>query len=308
MEKIIFEELSARWLEEKRKFVKLSTYSVYRLIVNNHLNPSFGKRLSLSNLMIQCFVDDKYMSGIRQKTIKDIMIVLKMIIKYGEKLKIFPKFIVEYQLPKDNNVNSIKCLEVGHQQILISYLRRNMTFKNLGIFICLFSGVRIGELCALRFSDIDINNEVLSVSKTLQRVCIPDEDNGRKTIVIEDTPKTKHSNRTIPLPKEIIYIFRRILPVVNNDNYILTNDQKPMEPRTYRNHYKRIIESLNLPRLKFHSLRHSFATRCIESNCDYKTVSALLGHSNISTTLNLYVHPNLEQKRKCINKIEKILS
>ena len=95
--------------------------------------------------------------------------------------------------------------------------------------------------------------------------------------------------------------------VVNRSFYVLTNTATPTEPRTYRNYYKRLMAQLNIPALKFHGLRHSFATRCIESNCDYKTVSVLLGHSNISTTLNLYVHPNMEQKRRCVEQMYKAL-
>ena len=92
---------------------------------------------------------------------------------------------------------------------------------------------------------------------------------------------------------------------MNGNYYILTNEEKPTEPRTYRNYYKKLMKDLNIPELKFHGLRHSFATRCIESNCDYKTVSVILGHSNISTTLDLYVHPNMEQKKKCIDRMIK---
>ena len=100
-------------------------------------------------------------------------------------------------------------------------------------------------------------------------------------------------------------MLKPIKKVVNPSFFVLTNDAKPTEPRTYRNYYKKLIKELDLPDLKFHGLRHSFATRCIKSNCDYKTVSVLLGHSNISTTLNLYVHPNMEQKKKCIDQMFK---
>ena len=100
---------------------------------------------------------------------------------------------------------------------------------------------------------------------------------------------------------------RPLKKVVNEDFYVLTNEEKPTEPRTYRNYYHRLMNRLDIPRLKYHGLRHSFATRCIESNCDHKTVSVLLGHANITTTLNLYVHPNMEQKKKCIAKMFKSL-
>ena len=110
------------------------------------------------------------------------------------------------------------------------------------------------------------------------------------------------------MTKDLLKMLKPIKKVVNNSFFILTNEAKPTEPRTYRNYYKKLMEDLKIPELKFHGLRHSFATRCIESNCDYKTVSVILGHSNISTTLNLYVHPNLEQKKKCIEQMSKILS
>ena len=121
------------------------------------------------------------------------------------------------------------------------------------------------------------------------------------------TPKTQNSIREIPLSKELIRLLKPLKKVVNDTFYVLTNESNPTEPRTYRNYYKSILEKLNIPHLKFHGLRHSFATRCIESQCDYKTVSVILGHANISTTLNLYVHPNFEQKKHCIDRMTKLL-
>ena len=109
------------------------------------------------------------------------------------------------------------------------------------------------------------------------------------------------------MTNELLKIMKAVKKIANEDYYVLTNDVKPTEPRTYRNYYKRLMKKLEIPELKFHGLRHSFATRCIESKCDYKTVSVILGHSNISTTLNLYVHPNYEQKKKCIEQMKKAL-
>ena len=120
---------------------------------------------------------------------------------------------------------------------------------------------------------------------------------------IVNTPKTKNSCREIPMCKELMAIVKPLKKVVNEEFYVLTNEEKPTEPRTYRNYYHHLMKRLGIPRLKYHGLRHSFATRCIESNCDYKTVSVLLGHANITTTLNLYVHPNMEQKKRCISKM-----
>lgn len=109
------------------------------------------------------------------------------------------------------------------------------------------------------------------------------------------------------MTQDLLRILKPLKKIVNDEFFVLTNDSKPTEPRTYRNYYKRLMKRLGIPELKFHGLRHSFATRCIEGKCDYKTVSVILGHSNISTTLNLYVHPNLEQKKKCINQMNRSL-
>ena len=188
----------------------------------------------------------------------------------------------------------------------MDYIEKNFTFKNLGIYICLSTGLRIGELCALTWDDIDADNGVILVRKTIQRIYVIDDVKKRTELII-DTPKTKNSIRDIPMTSDLIKIIKPIKKIVNNEYYVLTNDIKPTEPRTYRNYYKRFMKKFDIPDLKFHGLRHSFATRCIEGKCDYKTVSVILGHSNISTTLNLYVHPNLEQKKKCINQMNRSL-
>jgi integrase len=107
--------------------------------------------------------------------------------------------------------------------------------------------------------------------------------------------------------RDLLKMLKPVKKIVNSQFFVLTNDPKPTEPRTYRSYYQKFMQDLNMPTLKFHGLRHSFATRCIESKCDYKTVSVLLGHSNISTTLNLYVHPNMEQKKKCIEQMFKAI-
>ena len=186
--------------------------------------------------------------------------------------------------------------------MLMDYLKDNFTFPNLGILVCLSTGLRIGEVCALKWSDINMDTGLLHVNRTIERIYIVDSDKPHTEIVI-NTPKTKNSLREIPLSKELVRIFKSLMKVVNKDYYVLTNNTKPTEPRTYRNYFNKLLKQLDIPRLKFHGLRHSFATRCIESHCDYKTVSVLLGHADISTTLNLYVHPNEEQKRNCIDKM-----
>ena len=186
------------------------------------------------------------------------------------------------------------------------YVRENFTFRNLGIYVCLSCGLRIGEVCALTWSDIDTYEGVIRIRKTIERVYVIDE-NERHTELMIGAPKTQNSIRDIPISRELMKMLKPVRKVVNADYFVLSNDVNPIEPRTYRNYYKSLMAEIGIPAMKFNGLRHSFATRCIESNCDYKTVCVLLGHSNIGTTLNLYVHPNLEQKKKCLDKAFKFM-
>jgi integrase len=188
----------------------------------------------------------------------------------------------------------------------MKYVTENFTFRNLGILICLNTGMRIGEVCALTWEDVDTRQGVIRVSKTIERIYVIDGEDKHTELIIS-TPKTKNSNREIPMTKDLLKVLKPLKAIVNGEYYVLTNDANPTEPRTYRNFYKQLLRKLDIPVLKFHGLRHSFATRCIESQCDYKTVSVILGHANISTTLNLYVHPNLEQKKRCLDKMSKAL-
>jgi integrase len=292
------------WKEDKKLYVKKSSYSAYMLLIENHLLPIFGNKHEIVEADVQEFVFIKLEEGLSQKTIKDILIVLKMILKFGMKNKLLEYRQFDIQFPTERENNRIEVLSKSNQKKIMNYVQEHFTFKNLGLYICLSAGIRIGEICALTWDDIDIDTGVIHVRKTIQRIYVI-EDSDRHTELILDSPKTKNSIRDIPVNRDLLKMLKPIKKVVNHSFYILTNDIKPTEPRTYRNYYKKLMKELNMPELKFHGLRHSFATRCIESNCDYKTVSVILGHSNISTTLNLYVHPNMEQKKKCIDQMFK---
>ncbi len=299
-------EISEAWKEDKRPYVKLSTFAAYTLILENHILPFFGESKELKEQMVQSFVLKKLESGMSAKTVKDILIVLKMVMKFGVKKEWMAYYEWDIKYPSETGSKDIEVLTVANHKKILNYIHDNFTFRNLGIYICLSTGLRIGEVCALKWSDIDVIKGTICIQRTIERIYII--ENGLKyTKLIINTPKTKNSFREIPMSKELLSIVRPFKKVVNDDYFILANEQTPTEPRTYRNYYKKLMKHLAIPQIKFHGLRHSFATRCIESNCDYKTVSVLLGHSNISTTLNLYVHPNIEQKKKCINKMLKSL-
>ena len=276
------------------------------LILENHLLPSFGDYESLSEKLVQEFVLQKLENGLCVKTVKDILIVLKMVMKFGVKNEWMNYCEWDIKYPTSETYKDLEVLTIAHHKKILDFIKENFTFRNLGIYISLTTGLRIGEICGLKWSDIDVCNETITVRRTIERIYIIEGDCKHTELVI-NTPKTKNSCREIPMNKELLAMVKPLKKVVNNEFYVVTNEEKPTEPRTYRNYYYRLMKRLEIPRLKYHGLRHSFATRCIESNCDYKTVSVLLGHANITTTLNLYVHPNMEQKKRCITKMLKSL-
>lgn len=295
-------QITEEWKEEKKKYVKKSTYAAYQLLIQNHIKPYFGDLYEVNEEKVQQFVFDKLDAGLSEKTIRDIIIVLKMILKFGIKNGYLEYVQIDAKFPSKQEKKDLDVLSKADQKKFMEHLRTNFTFKNLGIFICLSTGMRIGEICGLRWRDVDTAEGVIKVRHTLQRIYII-EGEKRHTELLLDTPKTANSVRDIPMSSELLKMLKSLNKVVNENYYVISNDIKPIEPRTYRNYYKKLCKQLDIPELKFHGLRHSFATRCIESKADYKTVSVLLGHSNISTTLNLYVHPNKEQKKKTIDKM-----
>lgn len=307
MSKNSFETVVRAWLKDKVKYVKQGTYSVYALQVEKHLLPYFSNVNGITEEACQAFILQKLGQGLSLKTIKDMIITLKMIQQFGSKHFGWQYVELDLKYPRQCKSSTIEVLPREHQRKIMKFVRDHFTFRNLGILICLNTGMRIGELCALKWKDVDLAEGVIRVSRSLQRIYIIEADGSRTTKVIESTPKTSNSLREIPLSRELKNMLKPFSRAVNPEYYVLTNEPKATEPRTYREYYRALMEELNMPRIKFHGLRHSFATRCIESGCDYKTVSVLLGHANISTTLDLYVHPNLDQKRRCIEQMSKNL-
>ena len=280
-------EIATAWKEYKRPYVKQSTMAAYVLILENHVLPYFGDGDSLHEQAVQAFVLQKLKNGLSVKTVKDILIVLKMVMKFGVKNEWMNYYEWDIKYPTTSTNKELEVLSVANHKKILNYIQSHFTFTGLGIYISLSTGLRIGEICALKWSDINVTDGTITVSRTID--------------------KTKNSCREIPMSKELLAMIKPLKKVVNEDFYVLTNDERPTEPRTYRNYYNGLMAKLDIPKLKYHGLRHSFATRCIEAGCDYKTVSVLLGHSNISTTLNLYVHPNMEQKKRCITRMFKSL-
>lgn len=289
---MLYKDYLDSWLESQKIYKKYSTYTNYFNIVHNQIIPNIGSIEvdHLDNDLLQKFVlgqldhgrcDGK--GGISYKYVKDVIAVLKLSLEKE----------IDIQLPYHAPME-VEIFEKSDQITLINHLQSEITNKNFGILLTIHTGLRIGELCALKWSDINFDIQTLHINKTMIRTYT--KEDGSKLNVTP--PKTRSSIRTIPLNKWIMQY--AVLLRGQDDEYICTGSSKYTEPNKYRLYYNRILKDLQIPHHKFHALRHTFATRCIECGCDYKSLSEILGHSNVSITMNLYVHPQMELKRKCV--------
>lgn len=302
------------WLKNKRSMITASTHANFVLIAENHLNPYFGKRKigSITESDIQKYILYLYeegrldnTGGLTVKTIRDIILVLRLSMEYAYKEKAIPLLnwdLIEY--PKENGTHRVVSLSKEEEQELIQCIYMNMNRKTAGILIALFTGVRIGELCGLQMKDISLSENTISVNRTVQRIY--DKHCGKSYINV-GLPKTKSSIRTIPIPSLLGNIIKKYY-TENPNHYFLTGKTKPTEPRTYRQFFERFLKKHNLKKVKFHEIRHTFAVRAIEiPDFDIKSLSEILGHKNVSFTLNVYGSANLQQKIKCMNLLNDLL-
>lgn len=298
-----FHEVSKIWCDAKRPIVKHSTMCAYTLALQTHLLSRFGAMTVITESEVQRFVIDKCSSGLAKKTVRDIVAVLKSIVKYGGRHKIFPFDEWEVEYPTDTETHHLPTLTLNHQRILMQHLIEKPTPQNIGVLLALCTGMRIGEVCALKWEDVDLKQKIIIVRHTVGRVYNCELKSTEK---IEGSPKTKNSCREIPISKQL-YQSLKVIKHKSSTTFVVGTSENSKEPRSYRDYFNRLLKRLDIPPIVFHGLRHSFATRCIESQCDYKTVSVILGHSNVSTTLNLYVHPDLNQKKRCVERMSKFI-
>ena len=310
--KILYKDWIYTWLLEKKDYIKESTYANYSNNIFNHIIPKLGNYYlnELNHKIIQDFLLELSKNGrkdnnggLAKKTIKDITIIIKGSIKKGINEDKIKHIELTFNYPKDNKENKLYVLTKREQNKITNYVLENINSRNIGLLISLYSGIRIGELCALRWEDVDFKKNCLTINKTIQRVYIKDKNKNISKVIIT-TPKTKNANREIPINKDFLEILKKVKS--DKKHYILTGNEKYIEPRTYRKYFNKVLDKLKIKHFNFHSLRHTFATNCISLGVDYKTVSELLGHANVNITLNLYVHPRYSQKKKCIDLVCKV--
>jgi len=283
------------WLDYVKITCKQSTYSNYLYIVNERIKPTIGDlyRRNINNEFVNTYTLNLIKKGLSPKTIKDTLTILGQIFKYA-------KIDIKISYPKVPP-KKIRVLSLKEQLKLERYLTNNLDEKNIGILISLYTGLRIGEVCALRYKNIDFNKKIIKVENTLIRVKNKASQNFPKTVVVLEQPKTTSSIREIPISKILLSYLCEMRK--SDDCFVITGHKYFLEPRSYAKYYKRIIQKLKINNYNFHALRHTFATRCIEIGSDPKTLSEILGHANIKITLDRYVHPNNTTKKRLLNKV-----
>lgn len=288
--------LVEEWLIEIEKSRKYSTYIKYKTLYQCHIQELFSDDtfFQMTDNHIQNQISTLEVSD---STRHSMLAVIKQTLRYTEKQYGCPiPSITNSAIQKKSH--SIEILNRTEQARLMQFLHEDMDISKAGIFLCLSTGLRLGEICSLKWGDIDSEHKLLHVSRTVQR--IKSKDGPAKTILLETAPKSVFSNREIPIPDTLLSL---LMPFKKaGQEYILCTN-KPMEPRTYQNHFKRYLVETKIPDYNFHALRHTFATNCIDSGMDIKSLSEILGHSNVQITLDRYVHPSMDTKRKYINAL-----
>ena len=238
------------------------------------------------------------------KTVSDILSRMKSIRRFallrGYEANYVPNAV---EIPLQQK--KIRILTAIEENKLIRYLKKYFDLTALGILLSLFTGLRIGELCALKWSDFSFPDKEFHVKRTMQRLHNLNEDTPNKTVIEIGEPKSLNSIRSIPIPDELMGYLKSAYVA---DSYVLSGEKdKFVEPRTMENRFKKILKNCGINQINFHVLRHSFATKCVELGFDIKSLSEILGHANVNITLNRYVHPSMKLKRSNMNKLNSFI-
>ncbi len=301
--KLTVKELFSEWFNTVKLKVKESTYANYKMKAVKHILPEFGgiAYSKLSARLIHEFIEKKLKHGLSPKYVSDIIVVFKSMSKYISSEYGYNNPLNNVILPKTKK-GELNLLSETEQIKFQKYISENIDNTKIGIMLSYYTGLRIGEVCGLKWSDIDFEKNTLTVRRTVQRIMRKNGSKSTELVIL--SPKSINSERTIPLPEFI----RKILQdYKSGDNaYIISGSEKITEPRTMQYRFKNLLRKADLSSVNYHSLRHMFATNCIKLGFDVKTLSEILGHSTVETTLNRYVHSSMERKIICMNLISRI--
>lgn len=294
---ITVDTTATNWLAEVGNTKKTSTYIKYKSIYESYIKHIIGEK-QMEDIDEE-LIETIYRSAVSESCQKSIRCVLNQIFSYAQfHYKIQSTTIQKIKFQKKESL--VKTLNVSEQSKLIQYLYQDMDIHKFGIILCLNTGLRLGEICSLKWSDIDFSTKSIHINRTVQRL---PKGNDNKTILVEDTPKTHCSKREIPISDQI---YNLLLKYKTAETTYIFSKNRPLDPRTYQYKFKRYLCNAGIENHTFHTLRHTFATNCINSGADVKSVSEILGHSDVRITLNKYVHPSMDVKRTHLNHLDSI--
>lgn len=308
-----FEAVSIEWKDSSRIEWKESTYIRYKNILESYLIPEFGdKELSsikghdVEKLYLRLRLCGKVDGGaLSDKMTSDVLSVLRRVFRYAEQNGLYVDPTV-YHIAVKCVSAPLNILSMQEQQALQQYLCENPDPVDLGILLCMNTGIRIGELCALEWNDISFREKTVHIHQTMQRIQ-NQSSTGTKTHVIVTSPKSPCANRIIPVAQDVFKLLEAS-PLAHEGYFLTGSFQKIVEPRKVQYRFKRVLEKCGITPVNFHVLRHTFATRCVEADVDIKTLSEILGHSTVTITMNRYVHPSIDLKRISMNKFSNYIA
>jgi integrase len=304
---VTFQELCRKWQDSIRYSVKESSFACYDTLVRTHLIPWFSRYgiEEISTDLIYQFSSEKARDGLSPKTVKELLILLQAILRLGEQNGDFSLRGIRIYFPKTGTA-AINVMSEDHVQRLIDALEQRQGAFAAGLLLCLYTGIREGELCGLQWQDFDFGREILHIRRTVSRIKNMNYHEGMtppepKTCIHISSPKSASSVRDIPIPDFLLP--RLQAELTEPGDFILTGSKHCMEPRRVQNKFHALLEEADIPQINFHSLRHAFATRFTQIGFDSKTLSEILGHSSPKITMDIYVHSSMPRKKNCLNQM-----
>lgn len=309
---MLYKEWLSSWLENYvQPSAKQRTYTRYKEIVDQHIVTQLGE-LDLSEItpyILQCYVTEllKYGNlrtgkGLSANSVNSIITVIQNTLKTAYSLGIVSEYVGDKIKRPRSSEKKVECFSLSEQKKIELYILNGENTRFFGVLLCLYTGLRIGELLALEWSDIDINKGELRVNKT----CHYGKDENGVFGRITDVPKTQSSIRTIPIPKQLMPYLREEKKK-SRSTHIVSNGSNHISIRSYQRSFSTLLKKVGVKHRGFHSLRHTFATRALECGMDVKTLSEILGHKSPTVTLNRYAHSLMEHKKEMMNKVGKLL-
>ena len=304
-----FREVLFLWLDSRRIKLRPQTYDKYSWMIEKHLAETMGgcKIAKIEIYYLNNFLEEKIKNGrldrqggLSASYVKTLIFIMRSAIDFAVAYGYCQPLRGEIcELPRKKADYPVFSRE--EQMQLENHMQSDMDGTKLGVLICLHTGLRIGEICGLKWSDIDFRQRTLSVSRTIYRISNQDRLAGEpKTKLVEGEPKTLSSYRVIPIPSYLYILMLKYRQISSSEWIVSDNAFGFIDPRTYQYRFQRYLKDCAISKRNFHALRHTFATRCIEVGVDIKSLSEMLGHASVNITLNTYVHSSLEQKRSQI--------